>query len=40
VAALMQLGYKLDVADKAVSKAVQKLGSEATTEALIKEALK
>lgn len=40
VAALMQLGYKLDLADKSVSKAVQKLGSEATTEALIKEALK
>jgi Holliday junction DNA helicase RuvA len=40
VAALMQLGYKLDLADKAVGKAVQKLGNEATTEALIKEALK
>lgn len=40
VAALMQLGYKLDLADKAVAKAVQKLGNEASTEALIKEALK
>ena len=40
VAALMQLGYKLDVADKAVRKAIKDLGSDATTEALIKAALR
>ncbi len=40
VAALMQLGYKLDVADKAVRKAVKELGPEARTETLIKAALR
>lgn len=40
VAALMQLGYKLDVADKAVRKSVEKLGTSAATESLIREALR
>lgn len=40
VAALMQLGYKLDVADKSVRKAIKDLGPDATTEALIKAALR
>lgn len=40
VAALMQLGYKLDVADKAVRKAIKELGTDASTEALIKASLK
>lgn len=39
VAALMTLGYKLPDADKAARKAINKLGTEATTEALIKFAL-
>lgn len=40
VMALMTLGYKAEVADKAVRQADAKLGPEATTEALIKAALK
>jgi len=40
VMALMTLGYKADTADKAVRQADAKLGPEATTEALIKAALK
>jgi holliday junction DNA helicase RuvA len=40
VTALMTLGYKLDVADKAVRTAHGRLGASATTEALIREALK
>lgn len=40
VAALMQLGYKLDIADKAVRKAVKDLGPDANTEALVKAALR
>jgi len=40
IQALMALGYKMDVADKAVRKASQELGHEATTEALVKTALK
>lgn len=39
VAALMTLGYKAPDADKAIRKAVTKLGPEATTEALIKQSL-
>jgi holliday junction DNA helicase RuvA len=39
VNALVALGYGVDVADKAVRKAVSKLGSEAPTEALLKAAL-
>jgi holliday junction DNA helicase RuvA len=39
ISALMALGYNLDTADKAVRKAVGKLGSEAPTEALLKSAL-
>ncbi|HNX05342.1 MAG TPA: Holliday junction branch migration protein RuvA [Opitutales bacterium] len=37
--ALVALGYNLEVADKAVQKAVAKLGREAPTEALLKAAL-
>lgn len=40
VMALVALGYKADSADKAVRKAESRLGTEATTEALIKAALK
>ncbi len=40
VMALIALGYKADVADKAVRKADSSLGAEASTEALIKAALK
>lgn len=40
VMALIALGYKADVADKAVRRADSKLGPEAGTEALIKAALK
>ncbi|MDP0501432.1 MAG: Holliday junction branch migration protein RuvA [Verrucomicrobiota bacterium JB022] len=40
VAALITLGYKLDAADKAVRQAQQKLGSDASTEALIMAALR
>ncbi|NDV61678.1 Holliday junction branch migration protein RuvA [Puniceicoccales bacterium CK1056] len=40
IQALMTLGYKMDAADQAVRKASQALGSEATTDALIKMALK
>jgi Holliday junction DNA helicase RuvA len=39
ITALVALGYNLDTADKAVRKAVGKLGSEAPTEALLKAAL-
>jgi len=38
VSALVALGYKVGEADKAVRKAVESLGPEATTEALVKEA--
>jgi holliday junction DNA helicase RuvA len=40
VLAMMALGYKTDVADRAVRKARQQLGEEATTEELIKAALR
>lgn len=40
VMALVALGYKADVADKAVRKADQTLGPDATTETLIKAALR
>jgi len=40
VAALMALGYKADVADKAVRKAASALGSGASTEELIRAALR
>ncbi len=40
VAALVALGYKLADADKAVRKAQDKLGGNATTEELIKQAFK
>ncbi|KAF0096358.1 MAG: holliday junction DNA helicase RuvA [Puniceicoccaceae bacterium 5H] len=40
IAALVTLGYKLDAADKAVRQAQQKLGDEATTEALIRASLR
>lgn len=40
VAALMTLGYKLEVADKAVRQAMTKLGPEASTQELIRTALK
>lgn len=40
VAALITLGYKLDVADKAVRQAHAKLGPEASTQELIRAALK
>ncbi|MDQ8195000.1 Holliday junction branch migration protein RuvA [Coraliomargarita sp. SDUM461004] len=40
VGSLMTLGYKAADADKLVRKAVSKLDSNATTEALLKEALK
>ena len=40
VLAMMALGYKTDVADRAVRKALQQLGNEASTEALIKAALR
>jgi len=40
VAALLTLGYKIDAADKAVRRAMGQLGEEASTEALIKGALK
>lgn len=40
VLAMMALGYKPDVADRAVRKALEKVGPEATTEALIKAALR
>jgi Holliday junction DNA helicase RuvA len=40
IQALMTLGYKMDAADKAVRKASEALGSSATTDALIKTALK
>jgi Holliday junction DNA helicase RuvA len=40
VMALIALGYKADVADKAVRKADQSLGPEASIEALIKAALR
>jgi holliday junction DNA helicase RuvA len=39
VNALVALGYSLDVADKAVRKAVAKVGADAATEALLKAAL-
>lgn len=39
VAALMTLGFKLDAADKAVAKAIGKLGTDAQVEAIIREAL-
>ena len=39
VAALVALGYRPPDADKAVRKALAALGSEATTEALIRKAL-
>ena len=39
VSALVALGYPLDAADKAVQKAVAKLGRDAATEALLKSAL-
>lgn len=40
VLALVALGYKTDVADRSVRKAAHALGAEATTEALIRAALK
>lgn len=40
VQALMTLGFKMDAADKAVRKASQALGPEATADGLIKAALK
>ena len=40
VQALMTLGFKVDAADKAVHKASQALGPEASADALIKAALK
>ncbi|MFW6354372.1 MAG: Holliday junction branch migration protein RuvA [Verrucomicrobiota bacterium] len=40
VLAMMALGYKADVADRAVRKASAQLGDEATTEALVKAALR
>ena len=40
VQALMTLGFKMDAADKAVRKASQDLGQEATADSLIKAALK
>ena len=40
VAALLTLGYKLSEADKTIRKAQQSIGSDATTEDLIKTALK
>ncbi len=40
VSALVTLGYKLPDADKAIRKAMQKLGNTATTEVLLKEALR
>lgn len=39
VAALLALGYKLDDAEKAVARAAGKLGPDAATEALIRQAL-
>ena len=39
VNALVALGYNLDTADKAVQKAVNKVGAEAGTEALLRAAL-
>ena len=39
VNALVALGYSVDVADKAVRKAVAKAGEGASTEALIRAAL-
>jgi len=39
VAALMALGYKLPDADKAVRRAVERLGAEAATEELVRAAL-
>lgn len=39
VAALLALGYKLDEAEKAVARAAGKLGPEAETEALVRQAL-
>ena len=35
----MTLGYKLPDADKRVSQAIQSLGPDASTEAIIKQAL-
>lgn len=40
VQALMTLGYKMDAADKAVRKATDSLGTDASADALIKAALK
>jgi Holliday junction DNA helicase RuvA len=40
IQALMTLGFKLDAADKAVRKAVQSMGPDATADGLIKAALK
>lgn len=40
VLAMMALGYKADIADRAVRKALQNLGPDASTEALIKAALR
>lgn len=40
VMALMALGYKADIADKSVRDALKALGDDATTEALIKAALR
>lgn len=39
VSSLMTLGYKLPDADKRVSRAIRNLGSETSTESIIKEAL-
>ena len=39
VNALVALGYNVDVADKAVQKAVKKVGADAATEVLLKAAL-
>lgn len=40
VQALMSLGFKMDAADKAIRKASQSLGQDASADALIKAALK
>jgi Holliday junction DNA helicase RuvA len=39
VAALLALGYKLDEAEKSVARAAGKLGPDAATEALVRQAL-
>ncbi|MEY3609318.1 MAG: RuvA, C-terminal domain, partial [Verrucomicrobiota bacterium] len=39
VAALTALGYKLEDAEKAVARAAARLGSDAATESLVRQAL-